>query len=203
MVANENKILSQIVHKELFHGCLSKSIGLFSGKMGLSIFLYHYSQFTGNMLFADFAGELVDEVCESVYDGISLSFANGLSGIGWGLEYLAKKRFIEIDDNFIFEDIDYKILEINPDKVQDCSFAMGLEGIATYVHAHISAERIGRTLFPSAFIRSLNRRCCPKTEYMVWHDTLQRDKLNKLSWQNGLKILLMNMPIDGEHVFIK
>lgn len=187
---SEKGILLQIVNKELFHGCLSENLGLYSGKMGLSVFLYHYSRFTDNMLFADFAGELIDEVCESIYDGISLSFSSGLSGIGWGLEYLAKNRFIEIDDNSVFADINYKILEINPDNVRDCSFAKGLEGISTYVHAHISAGRMGKILFPPAFIQSLDGRCLPKTDSMVWDEILQEKNVDGLSWQNGLRILI-------------
>lgn len=193
MVNGKKEILSQIVNKELFHGCLSGNIGLYSGKIGLSIFLYHYSRFSGNILFADFAGELIDEVCESVHDRISLSFDNGLSGIGWGLEYLAKKHFIEIGDNSVFEEFNYKILEINPDNVRDCSLATGLGGISTYAHAHISAARPGRSYFPSAFIQSLNRRCSPKADDMIWNEIVQKADGNELTWQNGIEILLMDI----------
>lgn len=192
---SDKEMLSQIVNKELFHSCLSKNIGLYSGKMGFAIFLYHYSQFTDNTLFAEFAGELIDEVCESIYNGISLSFCNGLSGIGWGLEHLAKNHFIEIDDNSIFEDINYKILEVNPDNFRDCSLATGLEGISTYVHAHISATRLGKNYFPFTFIHSLDRKCSPKTENIVWNEILNKKNIHKLSWQNGLKILLQLTPM--------
>lgn len=189
MVKSKKERLSQIANKELFYGCLSGNIGLFSGKIGLSIFLYHYSRFTGNILFADFAGELIDEVCESVHDRVSLSFDNGLSGIGWGLEYLGKNQFIEIDDNSVFEEFNYKILEINPDNVRDCSLATGLGGISTYVHAHISAARPGRSYFPSVFIQSLNRRCSPKTDEVIWDEIIQKASGDELTWQNGIEIL--------------
>lgn len=189
MLADRDEILLQIVHRELFHGCLSENIGLASGKMGLAVFLYHYSRYTGNMLFADFAGELIEEICESVYDGMALSFANGLSGIGWGLEYLAKNHFVEIDDNSVFEDINYKILEINPDRMRDYSLATGLEGIWAYVHAHISAGRSGNILFSPAFIQTLNRLCVLRTDDVLWCEILQSGKFDELSWQNGLKML--------------
>lgn len=192
MIADKNDLLLRIVHRELFYGCLSENISLASGKMGLAVFLYHYSRYTGNMLFADFAGELVGEVCESVYDGMALSLANGLSGIGWGLEYLAKNHFVEIDNNSVFEDINYKILEIDPDRVKDCSLVTGLEGIWTYVHAHVSAGRTGDILFSSAFIQSLGRRCVLRTDNMVWNEILRSSKFSELSWQNGLQILFMN-----------
>lgn len=190
MTNYEKELMSRIVNKELFHGCLSPNIGLYSGKMGFSIFLYYYSRLTENKLFADFAGELIDEIYESVYDGMPLSFSNGLCGIGWGLEYLAKNYFIEIDDSSVFDEINYKILEMNPENIKDCSLATGLEGISTYVHAHISAKRQGESCFQSAFIHSLDKRCSAKADNMVWNEIVQKVGINSLTWQNGVRILL-------------
>jgi len=80
------------------------SPGLLEGKMGVAIFLYHYARYSGRKAYAKLADNLMSEIIESM-SGHQISFASGLSGIGWGIKHLLKENFIEGDEN-ILEELD-------------------------------------------------------------------------------------------------
>jgi len=80
--------------------------GLFDGKMGIAIFFYHYARFTGNKMYEDFADSLIDNICDELHPGMTINFTNGLTGIGWGIEYLVQNRFLETVSDETFNKID-------------------------------------------------------------------------------------------------
>lgn len=87
----------RIANVLLLNASFTDNIGLLNGKMGISIFFYRYGRYTGNKIFTDYAGELIDEIYEEINTNTGLDFANGLTGIGWGIEYLVENRFIDAD----------------------------------------------------------------------------------------------------------
>jgi hypothetical protein len=98
--------LQRIANVLLLNASFTDNIGLLNGKMGIAIFFYHYSRYTGNKIFEDFAGELIDEIYEEINTNTPIDFANGLTGIGWGIEYLVKNGFIEADTDEALADVD-------------------------------------------------------------------------------------------------
>ncbi len=83
--------------------------GLLNGKMGMAIFLYHSSKITGDKAYHDIADQLIDEILEGLCSNMDLSFANGLSGIAFGINHLIEHEFIDADPNDLFIDFDDKI----------------------------------------------------------------------------------------------
>ena len=83
--------------------------------------------------FEELAGELLDEVVESVCLGMPVGLSFGWCGIGWGVEYLVRKGFVEDDDNEGRNKIDEKVMEYDVRRLGDYSLATGLEGISWYV----------------------------------------------------------------------
>lgn len=73
------------------------AIGLYNGKLGNALFLYHYNHLTGYESYRKFADDLIDRIYETVRNDKQLpnGFADGISGIGWGIGYLAKHHFVE------------------------------------------------------------------------------------------------------------
>lgn len=65
------------------------------------------------------------------------SFASGLSGIGWGVEYLIQNGFVEGEGVEICEEIDQKIMKTDPRRIVDMSLDTGFEGILHYVVYHL------------------------------------------------------------------
>ena len=101
-----NSRLQRIANMLLLNGSFINNLGLLNGKMGIAIFFYQYSRFTNNKVYLDFAGQLIDEIYEEIYYGMSADFANGLTGIGWGIEYLIKNGFVEADRDETLKEID-------------------------------------------------------------------------------------------------
>ena len=54
--------LLRIANVLLLNASFLDNPGLLNGKMGIAIFFYHYSRFTKNKIYENFAGVLVDEI---------------------------------------------------------------------------------------------------------------------------------------------
>lgn len=138
--------LSKIVNLLLLNAGFSSVLGLFHGKMGVVLFFANYSRFTKDLLYDDFCGELLDEVCLDMHDNMPIDFENGFCGIAWGIDYLLKNQFLEGDSNDILAEIDQKIMERDPLRITDFSFKTGLMGILYYVLCRYSNNESIQTL---------------------------------------------------------
>ena len=127
----------QIIHELLLRSSIENDLGLFYGKTGLVLFFVHYFEQTNNPVFEDTANELVEELMEEINQELPTGFASGLSGIGWGLEYLTQNGLYEGDSLEICEEIDKKIMEKDSRRMNDYTLDTGLEGLLHYILAHI------------------------------------------------------------------
>jgi hypothetical protein len=101
----ENR-LQRIANVLLLNASFIDNPGLLNGKMGIAIFFYHYSRYSKNKIYEDYAGELVDEIYEEINTSTAVNFENGLTGIGWGIEYLVKNGFVQADTDEALEEVD-------------------------------------------------------------------------------------------------
>ncbi len=101
--------LKRIANVLLLNASFIDNPGLLNGKMGIAIFFYQYFRYTGNKIFGDYAGELIDEIYEEINTNTPVDFANGLTGIGWGVEYLVKNKFVEADTDETLSEIDTSV----------------------------------------------------------------------------------------------
>jgi hypothetical protein len=111
--ANQKSILDtrleKIANVLILNASFIDNLGLLNGKMGIAIFFYQYADYTRNKLYEQYAAELVDEICAEISTETPIDFANGLTGIGWGVEYLVQKGFIKADTDEILEEIDHAV----------------------------------------------------------------------------------------------
>lgn len=133
----EDNILNRIAYHLLLSSHLINEPGLFYGKMGVVIFFAHYYQYTNERMYIDFAGELLDEIFEEIDENTPICFDKGLCGIGWGVEYLLQNKFMKGDSNEILNDIDNKVMELDPIKIINKSVKTGLEGILYYINIRL------------------------------------------------------------------
>lgn len=133
---NINNILNYIASYLIINASYMPELGLYHGKMGVSLFFAYYGRYTENKQYNDFAGLLLDEVFEDFTREISIDFENGLAGIGWSIEYLVQQGFMQGDTTLVLEDLNQCILEREPLRIKDHSFWNGLSGIAYYVIYH-------------------------------------------------------------------
>jgi hypothetical protein len=98
--------LTRISNALLLNASFTDNIGLLNGKMGIAIFFFKYGEYSGNKIVTNYAGELIDEIYEDINTNTPLDFADGLTGIGWGIEYLAANRFVDADTDEALAEID-------------------------------------------------------------------------------------------------
>ena len=188
-------LLKRIANHQMLHGSFCGDPGILNGKMGVVIFFFHYARHTGNTLYEVFAGEMLDEVLEDLHDEVPIRFSNGLSGIGWGIEYLAQHQFVELSADEALQEIDNKVMERDLLRMKDVSWETGAQGIAAYVDMRLCHSANELSSFDGAYLQVL-RKVCPEVQSWksIWEKVLQTDfKEEELSWKHGLRILTRTM----------
>jgi len=125
--------IERIARHLIMHASFLPNIGLYHGKMGIVLFFAHYARYTGNSLYEDFAGDLLDEVYEGIHPATSDDFESGLCGIGWGIEYLIQNGFLEGDADVTLAEVDARMMERDLRRTTNYSMRTGLEGISCYI----------------------------------------------------------------------
>ena len=142
-------MLTHISNILMQKGVSAPDAGLLHGKMGLVIFLFHYAQYTGDKSFEDHAMDLLDHLHKQIIQQHVFDYADGLAGIGVGVEYLAQNNFIQVDTDAALEDFDKAIWNaVVFGERHDVSLFTGLLGLSRYclyrvTGRHINNEHIG------------------------------------------------------------
>lgn len=102
--------LEHIVEKVLLHCDECNDNGLWFGKTGIAIFLFHYAKQTKDKQYKEKAEELIDLLYTRI-DTIDKGIPNGIAGIGIGIEYLVQNGFCKGDTDDILEDFDIILRE--------------------------------------------------------------------------------------------
>jgi len=124
--------LRQIADMLLLNGTLTECPGLVHGKIGIAVFFFHYAQYTDNMLFADYAMDLIGETMNQIHVNSPADYERGIAGIGVGIDYLIQNNFLNVEDD-ICEDLDERMVRaVLYDPWQDFSQYNGLTGYGRY-----------------------------------------------------------------------
>lgn len=124
--------LSQIADTLIINGTLTECLGLVQGKMGIAVFFFHYAQYTNNMLFADYAMDLIGEILNQLNVNSRANYKKGIAGIGVGIDYMIRNDFLDTEDD-ICEDFDGRMYRaVKYDPWQDFSQYNGLTGYGRY-----------------------------------------------------------------------
>ncbi len=150
-----NNTLERIARILLLYGSFTKELGLSTGKMGISLFSFLYARSSGNSVYEDFAGDLIDEIYEDIHVGYSKNFNNGLAGIAWGIEFLIQNKFVDADADEVLEELDIQLAERDVRKIKDDSLDSGLKGIAHYVIARCGNRSIPNPIIGKEYIADL------------------------------------------------
>lgn len=138
----------RIWHRLMLNTFFEKEIGLSTGKMGILLALVEYNDLYPNEIYEEFIDDLIDHIWENIHQSLSYSFADGLCGIGWGVEYLLEHKKIKGSGVELCEEIDEKIMQIDPRRMTDISIENGLGGILYYVLAHLRNALLQRDELP-------------------------------------------------------
>ncbi len=114
--------------------------GLYHGKMGIVLALYCHGKVHQNKRVRDFACDIL-QYSDSDYHLGSIGLENGLAGIGLGFCLLYKAGMYDDDLNDILEEIDQKIMDVDPRRLTDLSFKTGALGILHYINIRRSIQQ--------------------------------------------------------------
>ena len=144
------------VHQLIINSIGFNDIGLFEGKMGIIISLITYSRKTKHKAIEEVADFLMNQVLNNMTNISPLSFSNGLTGIGWGIEYLIQNGYVPGCGADICTEIDKKLMSCDIRRVDDLSLEHGIYGWLHYIVAHIQgANRCGKQVFDRMYIIDL------------------------------------------------
>jgi hypothetical protein len=182
--------LRRIANVLLLNASFIDNPGLLNGKTGIAIFFYNYFRYSGNKIYEDYAGELIDEIYEEINTGTPVNFENGLTGIGWGIEYLIKNKFVQADTDEALVEIDTSIYRnslYRPfllDTGNDL-FGYGLYYIAR-LREHGNDDDNLNTLFKKQHLVYLTDDCeriLIQKQYLDFNiKSLSIDTINSFSW---------------------
>ena len=112
-------------------------IGLLNGKAGIVLIYMLLARRGQNGMYELMADMYLQQIWNTCNYDTPISFARGLTGIGWLCEYLYQNQMAVGNPDEILKDIDDIINMINPLKMKDLSFDNGIIGILVYIHARV------------------------------------------------------------------
>ncbi|MFV0271360.1 MAG: hypothetical protein ACK5HZ_06725 [Macellibacteroides fermentans] len=132
--------LAQIANILLINGTLTECPGLVHGKTGVAIFFFHYARYTENMLFADYAFDLIGLIQNQIHVNSSADYERGISGIGIGINYLVVNGFLIAEDDICI-DLDQRMFRaVMSDPWLDYSLYSGLAGYGRYWISRLNSQ---------------------------------------------------------------
>ena len=144
------KELRYIADILILNGTLTDCPGLIHGKTGIAIFFYHYARLTKNGLYEEYAKDLIAEIISQLHVNSPADYKTGIAGIGVGLDYLIRHRFLNADED-VFEDFDQRMFRaVMYEPCTDYSLYDGLAGYRRYwlmrLHRQPSLEQAQKCL---------------------------------------------------------
>jgi hypothetical protein len=100
---------TRVLHQLILQAHLVPSLGLLHGQTGIAIALFHQFRHANNPVLQEIANSLIDSIYEKITDRTPLDFADGLTGIGWGIEYLLQHGFVSGDGDEVCAELDILI----------------------------------------------------------------------------------------------
>lgn len=165
----EEKMLNHLI---LHANDVPNAIGLLDGKMGIALVLAHYARCSRKKNIEHAADFLVENVMNQLTTTVSIDFANGLSGIGWGIEYLIQNNYMKGCGADILQNIDERIMQFDVTRIKDWSLEKGLLGILHYMLYHLQGvNKSGSTVFDDSYLTSWKSVLEDKE---LWYNQLQK-----------------------------
>ena len=139
--------LKEIICTIQKNGFTGTNHGLMYGNMSLCLYFYHLARSTNNPEYEKLADDLLDKIFASLSTATFADFANGLAGIGWGIEYLVQNGFAEGDTDEILEEVDNKVFKVlNEENIISFELDNGLTGYLFYLISRLKKPANSNTM---------------------------------------------------------
>ena len=171
--------------------------------MGIAIFLYHYAQQTGIEIYETYAGELIDEIYEMISTQTSVNFADGLTGIGWGIEYLVRSGFIETDTDEALAEIDKAVYKSNLDQSLLFDNPNGLSGYGFYYISRLNGRVNDNNNTCTTFLKQILKNYTESCESLLVQKSDPGSEIQKLSTETISSIIWLLLELNRHGLFPK
>lgn len=151
----------RIAHILMLNSFFLSEIGLFQGQIGVVLAMAKFYEYTKNEIYSDFVYDLLEVIVSKINKRLPFSFSKGLSGIGWGIEYLIQNKFVEGKSVEVCEEMDRKIMETDPRRIVDYSLETGFEGLLFYIVYHLQGviQQDSKLPFDSGYLSDVYSVC--------------------------------------------
>lgn len=131
------------------------SVGLLNGDMGVVLALAIYARKRNQRMIKRISEHMLEVIIQRVNRLTPICLADGIAGLGWGIEYMIQNNYIDANGADLLWQIDNCIMEWDINRITDYSFAHGVEGLLHYVLIHIQgAKKQNSSVFDSRYIDS-------------------------------------------------
>ena len=133
-------------------------VALKHGLLGKSLYFYTIASIHGIPHYKEYASMLMQYIIDKTNINMPVTFMDGLTGIGWCIQYLISKHLEYGNADDILEELDNAVMRYNPFRFNDYSFESGLRGVVAYVRARLNRQ--GTTVpFDEKYISDLQNAC--------------------------------------------
>ena len=133
---------------------IDEQSGLYQGKAGKAIYLYHVCRHHNDEEAHKSAFELIQEAYSSMDNNLGVGYANGLSGIGAGISYLLQNDFIEGDEDELLASLDNVLFQFLYNSTHtDFSLNTGVIGVGHYYLNRIKAKSANENNYSTVKIK--------------------------------------------------
>ncbi len=199
MIDGKKKEISEKIHEIalIFHDFTVKNnVNLMGGDAGVSLFLSYYAKYSKKDEYAEKSINIVSDIFDEISDGYSYpTFAGGLAGIGWLIEFLAQNDFLEVNTNETIGDLDEHLYSIMIKEMKQNKFdylhASG--GIALYFLKRDSL--LDRNKYISEFVDLLALSSIKKENHNKWISSIfvgydKEEDVYNLSMSHGIASII-------------
>lgn len=171
----------KLLHHLILHSCdVPAALGLFDGMTGIMLVLAHYARARKQPVIENAADFLMSRIVNNMTDSTVVDLANGMAGIGWGIEYLIQNEYMKGCGAELTGELDERIMNVDVRRMTDDSLEKGLCGLFHYVAVHIQGAILqGKTVFDAQYLND-------------WLQILQKKRIEKpqeIKWKKMYKVL--------------
>lgn len=198
---NNRILLKSIADFEILNLPYVHDLSLYEGKTGRAIFFSLLGSYFRNSGYEMMSEYILNDVCSNLRCDMTVDFGKGITGIGWGLEFLNFHGFIESDLDEVLFEVD-RLIER---QVLSCTFKTeNLVGLKKYYDARVCDSKLATKIFSETFITKLQDSIYENklsavpspslniSMHETWTECIEYYSLTgneENPWKEGLKIL--------------
>lgn len=167
-----NKISSTIVS----HKFDASNIGLLLGASGVCLFLFEDYRLTKSKASLKKATQILEEVTFNLPNSNQWSYASGMTGVAWMMQYLINEKFLDEDGDDLLHHLDDYIFNECLDNLKSGSYDYmhcGLGGILYFLERfRSSSSKKQIETYILLLIKALTDSCIVEDKFSFWWDKL-------------------------------